>query len=42
MPGRKQYAESELLRNECESIVGGDLAREQALHHIWSRTELEV
>jgi hypothetical protein len=34
--------ESELVRNECESVVGGDLTWEQALHHIRLRTKLEV
>jgi hypothetical protein len=34
--------ESELVRNERESVVGGDLTREQVLHRIWLRTELEV
>jgi|GEM_PF-2120673 len=42
MPGRKEYRENELLRNECDSVVGGDLAREQALHRIWLQIGLEV
>jgi hypothetical protein len=34
--------ESELVRNECQSVVGGDLTRDQALYHLWFRTKLEV